>query len=273
MSKLPRERLTPTTQSLARSQTGTIDSTKSLPSSSLLSLPRSRPQRGTWENPLDPSPNNSFGDSITQKANDTLRCFFQNVHGLSCSPGLDDYHYYMQSIKTLHVDIAGLAETNTCWHDTHLRSDFRQILRRHSTQSKAVFGFPTNDVDPVSASTTFQAGGNVTLASGIITSRIFGDDILDSTSLGRWSGFILRGADNILLSVISDLPGEHPDIATWKHFQQRIHLLSRARTFLSKSTEALLSPSRGSHTVSPGIWIFYNSHDGRKLSLSLGTIF
>ena len=86
-------------------RTGSLSDTTSLPTSSLLSLPRRRPNRQIWENPTDPQPTTSFGDSVIQKSSQSIRIFFQNVHGLSHSTGLEDYKYYFQSPKAYHIDI------------------------------------------------------------------------------------------------------------------------------------------------------------------------
>ena len=96
----------------------------------------SRPCRRSRQKPLDPEPTKSYGDPIIQKAESTVRLFFQNVKGLSASPGSEDYRYYLNCLQSFQVDFAGLAETNTCWQHSHLRADVTNATRRIYRQSK-----------------------------------------------------------------------------------------------------------------------------------------
>ena len=74
----------------------------------------SRPGRRSRKNPVDQHPSRSYGDPIIQKTPDAIRLFFQNVKGLSSNAGSEDYRYYLNCLQSLQVDIAGMAETNTC---------------------------------------------------------------------------------------------------------------------------------------------------------------
>ena len=162
-----------------------------------------RPGRRVRKHPLDPDPTKSFGDPIIQKSTDTFRFFFQNVKGLTPSVGSEDYRYYLNSLSSLQVDIAGLAETNTCWQHSHLCDDFRNAARRFYRQSKVIFGSPDTTVDPVPFRETFQSGGTVTLVSGQLVSRIHGSAIEDMSGLGRWTGVTLSGSASQKLSIIT----------------------------------------------------------------------
>ena len=146
-----------------------------------------------WEKPVDLQVSTSYGDPVIQKPTTATRLFFQNIKGLSTSAGKEDYRYVLDCLQTLQVDVAGLAETNTCWQHPHLRDDFVSISRKLYRQSKAVFGSPSQAVDPIPMSEWFQAGGNVSFLHGGLVSRIDGSDIMDSSGLGRWSGFTLAG--------------------------------------------------------------------------------
>ena len=90
----------------------------------------SRPGRRSRKNPVDQHPSRSYGDPIIQKLADAVRLFFQNVKGLSSSAVSEDYRYYLNCLQSLHVDISGMAETNTCWQRAHLRADFSTVMRR-----------------------------------------------------------------------------------------------------------------------------------------------
>ena len=110
----------------------------------------------------------------------------------------------MSCLRGLSTDIVGLSETNACWSHPHLRSDFHSATRRFYKQSKVSFGSPTRQIDPCSQSDTFQAGGNLTLITGFMTSRVTGQtSIEDSTGLGRWCGVTLEGKDGCLLTIIT----------------------------------------------------------------------
>ncbi|KAI2489452.1 hypothetical protein MHU86_25143 [Fragilaria crotonensis] len=152
---------------------------------------------------MDPNPTTNYGDSIRQKKRNTVRFFFQNVKGLTYSRGLDDYKYYIMSLKAYEVDIAGLAETNTCWQHLHIRSDFQQMIKRQHRQSAITYGYPSEEIDSCSMSETFQAGGSVTMLAGLLTSSIYGAPHRDPTGLGRWCGYTIRGTGATYISVIT----------------------------------------------------------------------
>ena len=171
--------------------------------SRLLSFPSYRPGRRSRSVPLDPSPTQSYGDSIRFKAPNTIRIFFQNVKGLTHSTTMEDYRYYLSCIQGYDIDIAGLSETNTCWAHYHLTSDFRATVRSHYRQNKIVFGTVSPLVDPCKDSETFQSGGNLTMALGGMASRVSGSDIVDPTGLARWSGFTLEGTEGRKMSIIT----------------------------------------------------------------------
>ena len=82
-----------------------------------------RAGRKFWEKPVDLHVSTSYGDPVIQKPTTATRLFFQNIKGLSTSAGKEDYRYVLDCLQTLQVDIAGIAETNTCWQHPHLRDD------------------------------------------------------------------------------------------------------------------------------------------------------
>ena len=173
-----------------------------LPASSLLSIPPSRPRRTLFKNPLDPSPDKSYGDSIIQKSPGHTRIFFQNVKGLSSSAGKEDYRYYMHCLQSLQVDIAGLSETNTCWLHQHLQNDFRSVVRKYFAQNKITFGSPSASCDPTPQNESFQSGGNLSLVTGNLTSRV-DNTLSDHTGLGRWHGVTISGKHGQKLTILT----------------------------------------------------------------------
>ena len=124
--------------------------------------------------------------------------FFQNVKGLSSSACNEDYRYYLNCLQSLQVDIAGLAETNTCW-----QQDFSIATRRTYRQYKVIYGSPSTECDPMPTTESFQSGGNVTLVTGSLVSRIQGSNIVDPSGLGRWSGVTLCGSNAQKLTIIT----------------------------------------------------------------------
>jgi hypothetical protein len=173
-----------------------------IPVASLMGT-RRRKHRTIRAVPLDLSPAQSFGDSVIQKSPTSTRVFFQNVKGLSSSAGSEDYRYYFNCLQSLQVDVAGLAETNTCWSHTHLREDFVSVARQYYRQNKVVFGSPSVTCDSIPSNESFQAGGTITLLHGPLVSRLFGPAIQDPSGLGRWSGVTLAGCNKQFLTILT----------------------------------------------------------------------
>ena len=167
-----------------------------LPVAPLMSTLR-RKHRNIWAAPLDPSPAKSFGDSVIYAV------FFQSVKGLSSSSGSEDYRYYFNCLQSLHVNVAGLAETNTCWSHPHLRDNFVSVARQYYRQNKVVFGSPKANCDPIPSNESFQPGGTVTFLHGTLVSRLSGPDVQDPSGLGRWSGVTLAGRNNQHLTILT----------------------------------------------------------------------
>jgi hypothetical protein len=110
--------------------------------------------------------------------------------------GCEDYRYYFSSLQSYDIDLAGLAETNTCWPHPHLQQDLCHCLRRFYPQQKITFASPDPGIDRCAPSESFQAGGSFTLARGISASRVQGTPLRDETGLGRWSGLQFTGQSN-----------------------------------------------------------------------------
>ena len=84
------------------------------------------------------------------------------------------------------IDVFGMSETNTSWQQQHLRSDFIARVRRTFRYAKTVFGYPSVEVDDSHSKETFQAGGNLQVVQGRLTTTVSGQPITDPTGLGRW---------------------------------------------------------------------------------------
>ena len=66
-----------------------------------------------------------------------------------------------------------------------------------------MFGSSTPQLDPIPLHETFQAGGNATIVTGSLVSRVHNGKIIDPTGLGRWNGVTLRGPDSGLTTIIT----------------------------------------------------------------------
>jgi hypothetical protein len=171
--------------------------------STLNTIPTTRRGRILARKSSDPHPEEAYGDSIHTKDDTHLRVFFQNVKGLSYTTTSDDYQYYSQALRALRVDISCLAETNKPWQLPHHKNDFRTASRKYLGHIKAEFASPLRTIDQVGETDTFQAGGCVTLASGKWVPSVFGEPIQDTTGLGRWCGFTIRGQHKNMLTIIT----------------------------------------------------------------------
>ncbi|KAI2496031.1 hypothetical protein MHU86_18504 [Fragilaria crotonensis] len=171
--------------------------------SQVLLFATKRPGRLHTRKSCDDAANSTFGDAIVYKAPDTTRFMFQNVKGLTYNQSGDDYNYYLSSMISYSIDVFGMTETNSGWQHHYVQSKFKQCLRRQLYIGKTSFGSPTQQVDLLEDSETFQAGSLIQVVVGSLTTTVFGDPIHDSTGLGRWCGFTFIGKAEQKLSVIT----------------------------------------------------------------------
>jgi hypothetical protein len=118
--------------------------------------------------PLDETPHQSYSDLIYEQFPDSTRFFSHNVKGKGLTQSLsrDDYAYYMSTLHSLNVDIAGLAETNSAWSHTHLQTDLKQSVRKEFGNHHVSIGHPWLTIDALHANKSYQPGGSLTLATG-----------------------------------------------------------------------------------------------------------
>ena len=164
-----------------------------------------RPGRIPFRKTNDPNFTKCYGTPINiPKHKSSLRIMFQNIKGLSHYSNGEDYAYYLQHLRDIQIDMAGLSETNTAWQHQFLRYNFSNRARKAGDGlAKISYGSPSKDIDPITPDVTFQAGGSITICLGPWTTTLFGKDIQDKTGLGRWSGFSIRGKHNNKLSLIT----------------------------------------------------------------------
>jgi hypothetical protein len=143
--------------------------------SQLLSIPSKRPRRKLQGKALDPFPDTFYGDAV----------ILQTLSNFSFKMSRGFHLPFLSCLKALAVDVSGLSETNTCWSHPHLACDFRTVVHRHFQQSKVVYGSPSTAIDTVPLCETFQSGGNLTLVTGDLVSRVHGKDVHDPFGRGR----------------------------------------------------------------------------------------
>lgn len=105
-----------------------------------------------------------YGDDIAEVCPGTVRIFFQNVRGITSTQDDEDTAHIMSIMNDLHVDVMGLAETQTPWKSPDLRGKYHNRGRREFGMIKTAYGSPSQNVDPLKNDATFQAGGTVTSA-------------------------------------------------------------------------------------------------------------
>ena len=76
-------------------------------------------------------------------------------------------------------------------------------MRRTFRFAKTVFGYPSEEVDGSHSKETFQAGGNLQVVQGRLTTTVSGQVITDPTGLRRWCGKTFEGKASQKLSVIT----------------------------------------------------------------------
>ena len=156
--------------------------------------------------------------------------------------------------------ILGLSETNTCWAHHHLKSDFQAAIRSFHKQSKVCFGSPNATIDPCPTTESHQAGGNVTMVTGPMVSRVHGAELQDPTGLGRGCGYTLLGKLDQKLSVLtayrvchgspssaplgSSFLREYEYLRTQKHYRP-----NPRRQFLTDLQTAVMQLQESGHAV------------------------
>ena len=194
----PHANLGPHHSNVTNATTATISTNKT-------TIPMLRPNRTAFRISSNPHPTKTYGHPIQgSKGDNHMRILFQNIKGLSHTNSQADYDYYLHQFRDLHIDVAGLAETNTAWQHHFLRHAFSTSARYAGDGlSRTSYSSPSPSIDEISIAETFQAGGTLTTCIGPWTTTLFGKDIQDPTGLGRWSGLTIRGKHDNVLSILT----------------------------------------------------------------------
>ena len=148
---------------------------------------------------LTPSPTTTLPPTPAITTTDTLRILLQNPNGI---------HPHIQSaanvtahnsLRTLSVGISCLPETNVNWNDSFHRDDNDTTHRSYHRTSKSAYSSQKPATRPTSH---YYPGGTCTTCLGPWVSRVI-NTITDPTSMGRWSGLVLRGKRNTSTAIIT----------------------------------------------------------------------
>ena len=130
---------------------------------------------------------------------DTLRIVLQNPNGI---------HPHIQSaanvsahnaLRSLSVGLSCLPETNVNWNDPIHRDDNDTTHRSYHRASKSAYSSQKPEIRPPSH---YHPGGTCTTCLGPWVSRVI-HTITDPTSMGRWSGLVLRGKRNTSTAILT----------------------------------------------------------------------
>ena len=129
-------------------------------------------------NPLIQAKQGAWGDSISFLSNEHIRFVFQNVNGLSTSPGI---HESMKSqMVALQGTMSAFAETNINWKNFTFRDSWETLLQHSYTTLQ--FSHSSCDEGHHRA---LQHGG-----TSMVCNHWLGANLLEKggdISLGRWS--------------------------------------------------------------------------------------
>jgi hypothetical protein len=126
--------------------------------------------------------NYPFGDILyTTKPPNTFRILYNNVNGIYKGNSWEELKKFSYKIKTMQIDVCGLAEMNLKWTPTNSQQA-KSVLQKHNKQSFIVT--PSNREECLSS---YQPGGTATIICSKYIGRICAQ-IHDATTLGRWSG-------------------------------------------------------------------------------------
>ena len=143
-----------------------------------------------WNNSQDSATNiranESWGDTIEVKCDNTVRIYFQNVNSFGLSQGTTKINTILQSLQHMECDIAFFVQTSINWRFLHIRNRLQMSLQRYFTRTKINI-----------ARNKFQSdqpalpGGCAQVVIGDWSGRIV-EFIHDFRNMGRWCGIKLR---------------------------------------------------------------------------------
>jgi hypothetical protein len=146
-----------------------------------------------------PIPNDYWGSSMDTHDKNCFRIFFQNINGLTSGESLEKWTEIVTTMQEKKCKIFGLAETNTNWNYSNIRTNISSIINKQIPNS--TISLSNNRFNPADTS-RYQPGGTLQSCTGYWSSRII-EQINDPRKMGRWSGHTFRLKANKTLSVIT----------------------------------------------------------------------
>ena len=167
--------------------------------------------------------NEPWGDQFCHKSVNTIRVYFQNIHGILYQKSWNKWKEIVDMLHQHDVDVAGFVETNINWSPTNC-STARSILR---TRNKNSVMNATNSDDPTTS--MYQPGGmNLILQNNIIGAIDSNGN--DDRGLGRWSFSVINGKQQHKLVLITAYRLAHDTIpGDDTIYAQQYRLLRRQR--------------------------------------------
>jgi hypothetical protein len=144
-----------------------------------------------------PQQNHPFGDLLCQKqTNNTFRLYLKNINGIYKANKWDDWSAACKHIAQFQIDACGVTETNLKWN-MKLALKARQLCQKHTKTCNM-----STSCNNEPCRTNYQPGGTATIIIDKVSGRI-SNKIVDSSGMGRWSGFSLLDNTNKLVNVIT----------------------------------------------------------------------
>jgi exonuclease III len=182
--------------------------------------------RNTQLNTQNMRTNDSWGDELSEKRDDTIRVMAANVNGFTLDRRGGQYDNYCRIIKAAQVDIACGQEHNLDTTKSAVQSIIYSTTKQHWQRSRYTFAST-----PFKFENLYKPGGTFILSVGNVTSRIC-DTFQDKW--GRWTSQTYRGQARRTLIVVSayQVVTDHPARGTMTAAAQQHSLLVQSQDSL-----------------------------------------
>jgi hypothetical protein len=134
----------------------------------------------------DLTANDSWGDEITVKNNNTVRIYFQNLSSCGLSQGMDKWNDTMTSMSKASGDFMNFVQLSVNWKLLEIRNRMHEPVRNHMPIYKLIVGKNRFDSTQMNL-----PGGTAQIVNGDWTGSIT-QNLQDPSGLGRWCGTKLR---------------------------------------------------------------------------------
>lgn len=107
------------------------------------------------------SNNTEWGHALYRKPENVLRIAFRNINSLSTNANSSKHLEIAQDINRYEIDVMGMTEINTAWHNTPSRSKLKERFR---TCFELSHYSPSHNHDPLFKE-QYQVGGTLTITT------------------------------------------------------------------------------------------------------------